>query len=439
MFKNPSQKFIFKENMKRLIISINFLYLFLINTLFTKAQWTEQNSGITSDLYTVYTVNENVCWAGGPFGIVLRTSDGGLSWINVGNKTPIDNAPVGFIYALNENIALASLDDNPTKLCRTTNSGQNWEEVLQQENGFFDNVGFKDSLNGFLVGDPVGGRWSLWKTKDGGITWDSSGLYLPSIGNEISYNSPNLEIHNNEIWFGTSNYRIYHSSNFGETWNFFTLPCQMIGTLTLNSNVGFSAGGFYQCCVSKTTDGGLTWFTIPIYNYSGIFCFTHIDNYFWYNSHDTIYFSSDNGSSFSFQYSHHQTFHYYLSLNFKKINNLIVGWAVKDSGGISKYSAPIGIKPISSDVPGKFELYQNYPNPFNPSTHINFSLSKKVHVKIIIYDVSGRMVDNLVNFELGAGTYSTEWDASEFSSGVYFYILIADDKIIDTKKLVLLK
>lgn len=111
-----------------------------------------------------------------------------------------------------------------------------------------------------------------------------------------------------------------------------------------------------------------------------------------------------------------------------------------------KYSQPIGIKPISNEVPKDFILKQNYPNPFNPITYIEFSIPKKSYVLIEIFDILGIKVATLVNEVLNPGTYNVDWDGSNFASGVYFYKIIAyevsgssTDCYVNAKKLVLLK
>ncbi len=91
-----------------------------------------------------------------------------------------------------------------------------------------------------------------------------------------------------------------------------------------------------------------------------------------------------------------------------------------------------------SEIPTKFELYQNYPNPFNPTTTIEFDLPEKVHVRLVVYDVLGREIKRLVDEELGAGKYEVKFDASNLSSGIYFYVLDAG-KFRGVKKMVLMK
>ena len=95
--------------------------------------------------------------------------------------------------------------------------------------------------------------------------------------------------------------------------------------------------------------------------------------------------------------------------------------------------------------PAKFALLQNYPNPFNPSTAISFSLPSKSYVQLKVFDMMGREVATLVNEELAAGNHSRQWNASNISSGVYFYRLSVrtpsgqSGSFVETKKLVLLR
>ena len=95
---------------------------------------------------------------------------------------------------------------------------------------------------------------------------------------------------------------------------------------------------------------------------------------------------------------------------------------------------------IKSDVttPLQFILFQNYPNPFNPSTIINYEIPKSSFVTLKAYDMLGREVATLVNEEKPAGRYNVTFDASKYSSGVYFYRITAGG-FSQIKKMVLLK
>jgi len=119
---------------------------------------------------------------------------------------------------------------------------------------------------------------------------------------------------------------------------------------------------------------------------------------------------------------------------------------------------PIGIKPISSEVPKQFSLEQNYPNPFNPETKIRFEIPPFAKggpggfIQLKIYNALGQEIITLVNEQLHAGIYEVNWDASNYPSGVYYYRLVVGDNLpgqlgtnnggtifSQTKKLVLLK
>ena len=84
-------------------------------------------------------------------------------------------------------------------------------------------------------------------------------------------------------------------------------------------------------------------------------------------------------------------------------------------------------------------MHPPYPNPFNPITTIRFDLVETYrNTSLQIYDLTGRVVDVLVNGDLGAGNHEIQWDASQQSSGIYFVELIAREKR-DVQKLILLK
>jgi hypothetical protein len=83
-------------------------------------------------------------------------------------------------------------------------------------------------------------------------------------------------------------------------------------------------------------------------------------------------------------------------------------------------------------------LNQNYPNPFNPVTSIKYSLPQNQFVKINVYDVSGKLVNELVNGFKLAGEHNVNFNALSLPSGIYFYELQAGE-FTDTKKMMLIK
>ncbi len=92
----------------------------------------------------------------------------------------------------------------------------------------------------------------------------------------------------------------------------------------------------------------------------------------------------------------------------------------------------------SNSMPSRFNLEQNYPNPFNPSTTIVFSLPLRTFVSLKVFDALGREAATIISEELSAGTYSRQWKAKGFPSGVYFYRLQAGS-FMETRKLIFVK
>jgi len=90
------------------------------------------------------------------------------------------------------------------------------------------------------------------------------------------------------------------------------------------------------------------------------------------------------------------------------------------------------------EIPNKFELFQNYPNPFNPSTQISYQLPENSFVNLVVYNIIGQKVAELVNQEKTSGKYSVKFDASNLPSGVYIYKLQAGE-FSSVKKMLLTK
>jgi hypothetical protein len=166
-----------------------------------------------------------------------------------------------------------------------------------------------------------------------------------------------------------------------------------------------------RCIIYKTTNGGLNWgYQIPDTSFN-IFQLHHIcftdKNRGWAFGNGNRCIRTLTGSSDT-------TF--YTSINSN--NNQIV----------------------STD----FILEQNYPNPFNASTIISYKLAKAGHIRIKVYDITGKEIAENVNKSLQPGTYQTRFDGANISSGVYLYKLEVIDRnsnniFIETKRMLLIK
>jgi len=108
------------------------------------------------------------------------------------------------------------------------------------------------------------------------------------------------------------------------------------------------------------------------------------------------------------------------------------------AASIMQLDGTTGIELIDNTLPDSYVLSQNYPNPFNPSTRIKFSIPEQTNVKLLVYDILGREVTQLVNQVMNAGTYTFNWDAKGNASGIYFYKLQTDN-YVKVNKMILLK
>jgi hypothetical protein len=119
-------------------------------------------------------------------------------------------------------------------------------------------------------------------------------------------------------------------------------------------------------------------------------------------------------------------------------NGYIFSGTLAHSVWLRSYSEITGIQKISELVPSSYFLSQNYPNPFNPITNIRYELLKSGLVNLVVFDVLGREIELLVNEKQNAGTYEITFNASQYSSGIYFYRLTTDN-FSDTKKMLMIK
>lgn len=97
-----------------------------------------------------------------------------------------------------------------------------------------------------------------------------------------------------------------------------------------------------------------------------------------------------------------------------------------------------GVEDQTTSTPKSFKLEQNYPNPFNPTTTIKFSVAQKRNVQLVVYEVNGRKIAELLNGEKEPSDYEIIFNESKLSSGVYFYELRSAG-FFQSKKMIIMK
>ncbi len=422
--------------MKRLFLFT--LFLLCSNIIFSQT-WVEQTSGVGATvLYSVSAPDDHDVWVCGAAGTVVRTINGGTNWVIL-NTAPIPSTlDLYNIFGIDSITALVTGSSaTATFVYRTSNGGANWVQVFTQPTGFIDAIWMGNAQAGFMYGDPVGGRWSLWGTITGGLTWDSVQFRLPQAGTETGYN--NAFLFDNvaqAVWFGTNNTRIYRSTNLiiwstqvttGQTNSF---------ALWFTSSTKGMMGGD---AVLLTTNSGASWgaTTSPMPGTASISGITGIDSLWWVvRQASQVYFTANNGINWSTQYTAPSGNYYHITKSRGGIPTL---YAIRSNGGISKATnLLVGISPVSSEVPEKYSLNQNYPNPFNPSTTLRYSIPVSGNVNLAVYDELGREVQTLVNAKQFAGTYEIQCDGTSYASGIYYYKLQSGN-FVETKKMTMVK
>ena len=378
--------------------------------------WSEQTSGVTTELSSVSAVSDNVCWICGAGGKVLKTINGGTNWTSY--TLPATDDAYN-IFAYDANTALVTTSPSAgTYVYRTSNGGANWTQVLFVSGGFGDALWMTDANTAYFMGDPIGGNWLLKKSTNGGVNWTDWATVPTTITG--GWNN-SFFIRGSKVWFGSNTTTVMYSSNSGANWTTQTTPtANQYGIWFNDDNNGMA---IYQS-LSATTNGGTNWsaLTSPVTYYGAGVCGTATK--WWATTQNTtpdVYYSSNNGANWTTQYTAPTAGGVFRHLSMARNGNTI--WGCRSLGGISKYGTSTGITPIGTVTPVDYTLSQNYPNPFNPTTKINFAIPKSGMVTLKVYNVLGKEVATLVNQNMTAGTYNYEFNASNLSSGIYFYKL----------------
>ncbi len=174
------------------------------------AQWQMQTAHSTADLRGIDSLGHGVAWASGTNGTVLRTEDSGSTWQLCTVPPEAKRLDFRGVQAFDSNtaIAMSSGKGDLSRLYKTTDGCHTWKQVFTNpdETGFFDALHRVASKQLFLLGDPVGGKFSLFTSRDAGDTWfieDDPGLESePNAGAFAASNSSFMNL-GTDLAFGT--------------------------------------------------------------------------------------------------------------------------------------------------------------------------------------------------------------------------------------------
>ncbi|WP_426109712.1 WD40/YVTN/BNR-like repeat-containing protein [Massilia sp. PWRC2] len=248
--------------------------------------WQAVTSNTSAELRGLSVVNEQVAWASGAKGTVLRTVDG-VHWQG-GTVAGADQLDFRDIHAIDASsaIVMSAGPGDASRIYRTDDGGASWRLVLTNPvaAGFWDAIAFWDKEHGLLFGDPVAGRFQTYATSDGGISWRAlAGTGLEALPNEGAFAASGSCLSvagSSDAWIvtgGAASARAFHSNDRGASWRAASLPiaagAPARGAFSAgfaNSRSGMAVGGDYQQITmagvngARSDDGGATWTAVQV-------------------------------------------------------------------------------------------------------------------------------------------------------------------------------
>jgi photosystem II stability/assembly factor-like uncharacterized protein len=272
----------------------NFIILFfiVITACQTKKNSTEQSQGndytpqiiplkinTSASFRGLNAVNDQIVWASGTQGTVIKTIDGGKNW-QVFQVPQADTLDFRDIEAIDSNTAYILSAGQPARLYKTQDGGANWELLYENSHpsAFFDGLAFWDEKKGFAMSDPVEGEFLIIKTEDGQNWKEIAGNKIPdALEGEGGYAASGTNVavsSGGTAWFvtGGPKARIFHSNDWAESWNVYITPVHselpysgIYSVAFKDKDFGIAVGGTFahpDTAVNNaaiTTDGGKTW------------------------------------------------------------------------------------------------------------------------------------------------------------------------------------
>lgn len=185
--------------------------------------WDLKEPHVESSLRGLSPVTSEIAWASGSGGTWLRTIDGGKTWEH-GVIAGLDTVDFRSIHAFDAMTAVAVSAGQPAVIYKTTDGGASWELKYQEDNqlAFFDGLSFPSPDLGYVVGDPLGGKWTILKTTNQGESWyPIDSLPGAEIGEAaFAASATSLIADGSKIWLGTGGTvsNIHYSPDGGSSW-----------------------------------------------------------------------------------------------------------------------------------------------------------------------------------------------------------------------------
>lgn len=322
---------------------------------------------------------------------------------------------------------------------KSINGGANWQSTFQIQSGITEQAAFIAPLVMHPADSKVlftASAAKIYKTTNGGTLWIPNAeipnvitMAIDKINPEIMY----AHAYDNSFW------SLWKTVNSGVNWtqvNSSTIPTWRVTDLEADPNISGvvyatrNSANTNQDHIKRSTDFGETWTNITG-NLPDIFVYaisiSPFNSDHLYLATDLGVYASTTGGSDWFEFNNGLPIVRTYDIHYHPLDRTVrIGTIGRGVWKTKAIDTNVGIENISSSLPGDFKLYQNYPNPFNPTTKVKFDLKKKSEVKILIYDQSGERVETLFEGNKNAGDHSIEWNANNYSSGVYYLRILAN-------------
>ncbi len=356
----------------------------------------------------VNSQNDNICYTAYSYGDINRSNNRGVSWSDI--SPPGSGSEANYCFSA----PYICLRSNPSiviaggiSIYKSTAGGGSWQGPFGSFNGAkilslgASSTGV-DTIYAGTIPVTNGAQATIWRSVNGGNAWtDVGGGTLPNRYPTDIFVSPNdaKQIYATFGGFGTAH--VYRSTNAGGSW------------INISGN-------------------------LPDVPHWAVAIDPLFPQNIYVGNDLAVYVSTNSGSTWT-EFKTGMPYAIVFDLSIVYPNRHIR--ATTHGNGIYErdlVQSPVGISPAGSEVPKEFKLSQNYPNPFNPSTKIKFAVAKQSNVKIAVYDITGRLISTLINQNLKPANYEIDFNASAYSSGVYFYKIETND-FVDAKKMMLVK